>query len=573
MIGKFEEEPTLLNNALLAGEVDLTFRLKNTGVDTVLKDSLAYGYIELDTERNPIDTVMSYYEWTGVLEPDSSVIIKPGSIVVEEQTRYEIGGWSFSPNDQLDDYPFSDTTGGEFFTYSAGQLIEDFDGKTFAPDGWQVDGNWSDDMPILMRRKFPAGQFPVVAQDAQDAPANLITPSVHIDENHNQLLFDLFGAENETGGLDKSEEGNSFLAVKYTQEISGGWETLITFDMSVEGDQVQVKKVDLSPIPEGDYYLAFHAYSTFDGTNFIGGTLVGVDNVMGPPLTDATSTDLAVEEVDFIREFVKSGEDTISITTSIKNTGIETQSGASFDYTLDEEVIGTGTVPELAYNEVFSDTLEYVVPQTSGIHHIGVTLEADDNPENNSKSFETLFYDETMNTFGFESGIPPGWYPERTPAAGWQVISEPDYSYEGSQFAACGSNPEPNKEGTKAGPYENVRLIADQFRVSPGNSTLYFAARRMHVLDPNSEEESTLQIEYSRDRSGSWSELGEEIVLTNKWTLYKIDLSSLPEDEYIFAFSASSDILMMMGNAMTPRIRAPASSEIPLIISNVGWRY
>ena len=556
----------LLNNTILSGDIKYKFELINFGTDTVTQDSIAYGYISMDYEGNPLDTILAYYEMSDSLYPGTSMIIEPGSMNIEGGAVYGIGGWSYKPNGEQDEYPMNDSTGGNFYVYSPGQVVEKFEQTDFPPYGWQSDGAWSTELPFFIvkeKSKYFEENVAAAIQNSDDPLANLITPKVTVDENHSSLLFDLAGILNGFMPPPKSS-GNSFLLIKYTQDLSSGWNILVTYDMAEEGDNIQFKMVDLSSLTGGDYYFSFSTYSTFSGLNPLNGTGVAIDNVVMPVRANATSNDLAAVEADYFHEFIKTGEDAIFVTSNILNNGTDKQTNVSLNYKIDGEIIGSSVIDSIDPNESIMDTVEYNVIQDAGLHNVEVVLPDDDDNSNNTNSFSTVFYDSTMLTYGFESGFPQYWSPEMTPEAQWNIVPDGMYSYEGNYMAICGSGLFKENKNEKAGPFEDVKLYTDKYYVSD-NDKFYFTARKLYFLEPQSEEESTLELFYATSKEGPWNKIGETIELTNEWVLHDIDVSTLPEDDYYFAFSASSDYydaaMDMSGIVLLDFVHTPMKSR------------
>jgi hypothetical protein len=343
--------------------------------------------------------------------------------------------------------------------------------------------------------------------------------------------------------VDKESTGNSFLLIKYTQDLSSGWNTLKTLDMSKEGDVPKRQMLDLSSLIGGSYYFSFHTYSTYNGDDFLGKSAVAIDNVIGPVVENLKTNDLAVKEFDFIKEFIKAEDDVIDIIAEIENIGTETQTNVSFNYLIDGQVIGSGVIDEIGYRESVKDTIKCRVKETKGKHQFNVQLSKDEDSTNNYESFETVFYDNTMNIFGFENGsIPLSWIPEsKRSGVRWNVGTQSHEStiYEGA-YSAYVESGGILKDG-KAGPYEDLRLITEKVFVGGEMNKFYFAAGRFHFFDVHSEKESSLKLQYSISRSGPWYDVTEEIILTEEMKIYEADLSGIPEGEYYFAFSASSD--------------------------------
>jgi methionine-rich copper-binding protein CopC len=540
--GKIPEPDALLNNKILEGDVVYRFNLTNQGTDTITEDSIAYGYFKMDDEFNPVDTVIEYYKVNDSIFPGMQLTIEPGSLNLEGGSIYQIGGWSFKPNNTLDENPLNDTTGAEFYVYATGQLVEDFSGTIFPPPDWNDGEGWMNEEIYVRRLKMHTGSSPVILQDKNDPPADLITPKLKVGSDHHTLHFDLAG-ENNVAAVDKESTGNSFLLIKYTQDLSSGWNTLKTLDMSKEGDVPKRQMLDLSSLIGGSYYFSFHTYSTYNGNDFLGKSGVAIDNVIGPVVENLNTNDLAVKEFDFLREFIKAEDDAIDIIAEIENNGTETQANVSIDYLLDGQVIGSGVIGEIGYRERAKDTLKCIVTEASGKHQFEVQLSKDDDSTNNHESFETVFYDNTMNIFGFENGsLPSNWLPERSSGGvSWNVGSIPEETsrYEGNYSAYVESGRKTIEE--KAGPYEDLRLTTEKIYLGGNMDKFYFAASRYHFLDVYSEAESSLKLQYSTSRSGPWYDVTEEIILTEEMKIYEADLSGIPVGEYYFAFSASSE--------------------------------
>ncbi len=412
-----------------------------------------------------------------------------------------------------DDNTANDELTGSIEVIPPGMLLEDFEAATFLPNGWTETANavnWgqsaSTDFYTI------DGKSAYIVHDFESPEEMLITPQLTLDGSITELTYQAFDG-NGSYGL-----GSGIIQVKYSTDAS----TWTDIGAAVVLDQAdpQTITVDLSSIPNGDYYFAFAATSDFDSEGF--SSLTSIDNVEGPVIAGLSDNDLAVETINYPSNFVYAGDE-VTITAKVKNVGLVAQTGTEVSLVIDGGTPMTANIGTLGYGQ--SEMVEFTwTATTGGSHTFEASVTADDNTANDSYTMDAVVTEEGMLTEGFEDTFAPaGW----TADADWQQWTATwTPIHEGVAGAAAGNTagftdailatPKVDLTGTKA--YEELNFYA-----TLGNAGVGAA---------------DLDIVYSDDGT-TWTEIQGGIVPNETMDLYTIDLSAIPDGQYYLGFRAS----------------------------------
>lgn len=547
--------PSYDKNFIIEGDYNVKFEQTNYGVANLTEDSIAWGNLTLDLiTGQPTDTAWGTpVKWTGDLATNDKDTIEVGTVSLTGGQAYGIGGWTYMPNGVPDEAPENDTLGNNYYVFKPGQLIETFEGGKVPPMNWDADpAGWDTET------QYPVdGISASIWQNIENTERkDLYTPKLTLDGTINHLFFEIAGVNNEAGS------GSSKLTVKYAETMEGPWTDLVTYDMATEGDDPHTKAVDLSSISEGDYYFAFSAVSDFDYVDMLTGqrysSAVVIDNLAGPIKANVNNNDLAVVNLDYDpHDFMTVGNDTAEVIATIQNVGLLEQKGFDVTLSINGESVATKTVDSLAYNGMEEVVFEFSPEVAGEVITLQASTPDDDNTDNNSMSINVVGVDNSMNTYDFEFGLPSGWS-----ANGWFSAISDVYSYDGTSLVVCDGD-------ASAGPWEDYKLITEKYSTKGSFDKFYFYARRLHP-DPSLDYQSTIELMYTNEIGGSWTKTGETIELTDEYKLYSVDVSSLPEGEYYFAFNASSGYIDSQGNignvlmdhVVTPPYPGPAVDNL-----------
>jgi hypothetical protein len=149
-----------------------------------------------------------------------------------------------------------------------GNLAEGFEGTV---DGWSAGAEWT----LWNAAWLPPyeGALSIAAGGSTFAESYLITPMVTIGADDELNFYAAFGNQ----GV-----GPADLSVAYSAD-GAVWTGLVSG--IIPNDVMELYTVDLSGVTPGDYYLAFIASATFDGSF---STWITIDHVIGPELTPQT---------------------------------------------------------------------------------------------------------------------------------------------------------------------------------------------------------------------------------------------------------------------------------------------
>jgi hypothetical protein len=240
------------NKASTEQSKTVSFKVDDVEVGTATTATLAFG---------DVDTVS--FEWTPTTAANYAIAAE---VPADENTD----------NDVLE---------ANLVVASSTQLAEDFEGD-FLPLGWaQNESGWIQTGASL------SGENAAFIVHSVGAPEEmLVTRPVILDGSITTLSYWTNGLNNVYGF------GSSTLQLKYKEVGGTTWTDLgAADDYAVSGDGARWVEVDLSAIPNGNYYFAFAATTTFDYTGYNSG--VRIDAVVGPELmTLQTVTFNAVDE-------------------------------------------------------------------------------------------------------------------------------------------------------------------------------------------------------------------------------------------------------------------------------------
>lgn len=396
-----------------------------------------------------------------------------------------------------------------FFSLPAGSLAEDFNLGNPVPGDWTETANsvsWETGDDTFFFNMFD--DFALIGQVATDPEEMLITPEVILDGSINMFSYWL------TGGNNIYDFGSSTVQVKYQAADTRVWADLgAPIDLATN-ESLQYITLDLTGIPYGTYQFAFAVSSTFDYSTYL--SWVGIDNVVGPRLASVSTNDLSVTKVNYPNQIITEGE-TAVLSATIKNTGLNTQSGTQVTFTIDDgRTVLTTNIGTLNYNETEIVTVNYTT--VGGRHSITASVPADENLANNSATTQGVIAEASHMAEGFEGAI-EGWYADE-----YWALNSIDWlpPYEGSLALYC-----------YGGTFTDSRLIAPQV-VLTGSEELNFYAS----FGNQSIGAATLAVDYSAD-GVTWTNILPAFAPGETSQLYTVDLSSIPAGVYYLSFVGS----------------------------------
>ncbi|MCB5268677.1 MAG: choice-of-anchor J domain-containing protein, partial [Candidatus Cloacimonetes bacterium] len=398
-----------------------------------------------------------------------------------------------------------------FFSLPAGSLAEDFNLGDPVPGEWSETATtvaWEMGDDTFFFNMFDS--FTMIGQVATDPEEMLITPEVILDGSINKFSYWLAGGNNIYG------YGSSTVQVKYQAPGTRVWTNLgAPIDLATN-EALQYVSLDLSAIPNGTYQFAFAVSSTFDYSTYL--SWVGIDNVVGPRLADVVMNDLAVTQVNYPNQIISDGE-TAVLSATIKNNGLNPQSGTQVTFTInDGRTVLTTNIGTLNYNETEIVTVNYST--VGGRHTITASVPADDNLTNNSATTQGIIAVEGNLAEGFE-GTVDGWTVGDT---SYWAITNVDWlpPYEGNWAAYC-----------YGATFTDDRLVTPKL-VLTGSEELNFYAS----FGNQSTGAASLAVDYSAD-GVTWTNILPAFAPTENSQLYTVDLSTIPAGEYYLAFNGS----------------------------------
>jgi len=398
-----------------------------------------------------------------------------------------------------------------FFSLPAGSLAEDFNLADPVPGEWSETATtvaWDAGDDTFFFNMFDS--FALIGQVATDPEEMLITPEVVLDGTVTKLSYWLAGGNNIYG------YGSSTVQVKYQAADTRVWTPLGDPIDLANGEGPMYISLDLSAIPNGTYQFAFAVSSTFDYSTYL--SWVGIDNVVGPRLADVVMNDLAVTQVNYPNQIISDGE-TAVLSATIKNNGLNPQSGTQVTFTInDGRTVLTTNIGTLNYNETEIVTVNYTT--VGGRHTITASVPADDNLTNNSATTQGIIAVEGNLAEGFE-GTVDGW--TLGDASQWTLNNITWLPpYEGNWAAYC-----------YGATFTDDRLITPKV-VLTGAEELNFHAS----FGNQSTGAASLAVDYSADGE-TWTNILPAFAPTETSQPYTVDLSSIPAGEYYLAFNGS----------------------------------
>ncbi|MDD3893059.1 MAG: CARDB domain-containing protein [Bacteroidales bacterium] len=341
-------------------------------------------------------------------------------VVTANYTATALGTFAIEASVAADENPANDMVSGSITIFQAGALFEDFEGD-FLPNGWTetaTENSWSqEDRDINGLSAF-------LIHDISNAEEMLITPKLTLDGTVNELSY---WADDGNGSYGY---GSAQIQIKYSAD-GIDWTDVGDLAILDADDPVQFI-VDLSAIPNGDYYFAFATSSTFEHEGY--NSLTAIDDVAGPVIADLLANDLSIAALDYPREFIYDGED-LSIFVNVKNVGTAFRTGVELTLSVDGVEAETHTLGSLGYGQ--SEIVEFSFIAVAGRYTFTATLAADDNLENNTRTTQGVVVAEGQLAEGFEgTWVPTLWEAE----TGWRYWDQ-DWTaqWEGVRSAACGN--------------------------------------------------------------------------------------------------------------------------------------
>ncbi len=270
-----------LSGVYEAATKDIEVIVKNYGADTLRTCDVNWA-IDNGTEVDE----QSVYSWSGELAQFESDTIVLGDYNFANRGDYTVFAYTSLPNGNQDANSVNDTVEVSLSIYETGQLFETYEAGSFE-NGWSAEDDWivGTDQPYM-------GSYDAqVTQMDGDPAAEMITPKLVIDGSIDELSFFASGMNNEAG------YGSSKLQIMYSVDKEN-WENVgELIDFAVVGDNYKKYSVDLSNIPNGEYFLAFFATSDFYyyywGYYY---SSIFIDNVVGPYRTAPVVSDFTPED-------------------------------------------------------------------------------------------------------------------------------------------------------------------------------------------------------------------------------------------------------------------------------------
>ena len=501
--------------------------------------------VNIEWEVNAVGQTL--YDWTGSLTTGQTEQVTLGSYDFSAGGDFNIKANTNLPNDVADVVNDNDTAEVDVFGLQPGQLSEDFEGN-WLPDGWLTidDGDpnsWAKDN---FKNHTTDGEYSVIIYYNAAAHDDwLIAPQLAPTAGNYTFSFWALRSW--------SEEFNVMLSTTGTNKTDFTV-TIASNESPVSADTWEEFSYDLSAYNGTDIYVAIQAIST--DQNYL-----CIDDVLGPVKAGISNNDLAVESIIYPTDYVFEG-DAVTIKAVIKNVGLNSQTANQFE--LDVNGVSTGltdNIGTILYDEI--DTLEFIWTSTgNGVMPFKVyQTVVDDNADNDTLSNDNLVLPVGMYTADFE--IP---YPRWNLDDGWIGNSVPPNpesfaAYNGTTSLMC------DNDGI-GDPYQDRKLISPRFVLDGTYQELYFYGKRVNTLG---DDTTSIQMKYSANPDGPWTNVGDSIYLTFDWELYIVDLSGITNGEYYFAFSASStfDYLTYVGYALIDHVAGPAIPQYNVSVNKI----
>ncbi|MFP4447132.1 MAG: Ig-like domain-containing protein [Bacteroidales bacterium] len=267
------------SNLYEEGEQEIEVILQNYGADT-LKN------VDVNVEISQGDETIaeSTEEWTGKLAENERDTLVVTSYNFDNPGEHTIKAYTASPNGEEDINPENNEASVSIEIFVAEQLKEDFEEGEFV-NGWENDELWevSDVFP------YSGSYHSIIDHNMYDSEAKMITPKVQIDGSVNTLSFYAIGGYNQEG------MGSSKLQIMYSTDKENWEEVGQEIDFAEEDESAYEKyEIDLD-IPQGEYYLAFSAISDFYYIDPDVGSIIAIDNILGPFLAGPDVASLSPE--------------------------------------------------------------------------------------------------------------------------------------------------------------------------------------------------------------------------------------------------------------------------------------
>lgn len=440
-----------------------------------------------------------------------------------------------------------------------GLLLEDFEGGAVPPYGWEVttggdyawtlgdDNTWFGTMDNF---------FAVMEADVNGVPDTLVSPQLTLDGSVTEFSYDVIGGNNTYG------YGNMFIQIMYSADKVTWTNVGTAHDMSAD-DARHYVSVDISAIPNGDYYFAIEATSTFNLSGYT--SWVGIDNIAGPVIAGLSANDLMITDVTYPHDFVMDGAAT-TITATVKNAGTSAQTGTVITLQMDGGSDMTATIGTLAYGE--SEVVNFSWTAIAGQHTFSASVAADDNATNDTGSDIGIAVGTGWLYEGFESGtfVPAKW--EGDVDGHWFDWTDPFVgTREGTHVAGTATS--------TAGTYTDAMLATPKVTLTGAASEFlaFYAALGNDGVGANQ-----LDVAYSADKV-TWTDIATDLSLTDKMQLFSYDLSAIPAGDYYIGFRAAGagdgtySTLIALDHVVAPMLTPPSTEADFLTYSidgNVG---
>lgn len=425
-----------------------------------------------------------------------------------------------------DDENANNSKSKNVIVYRIGELVESFEESTTnLPAGWLTDANgWN----ILRPTNFTPQEGQNVAYYGVPGGYNnvkLMSPMVSVNTN-TKLSFWLADLNSRAGAL--NEFGFGTLQVKHSQN-GIDWTNIgpvISFAEYVPR-VFYPHEINLGTLTPGDYFIGFFASSTFNYEDYA--SVVYLDLVSGPNAI-LPNHDAALLNSKYTEKFYYEGDDVLLVST-IKNSGLTEIDLLAYSVKVDDDIVTEASVENILYQQTRNSSVSFAAP-AEGVYNINVTLENDDDPDNNSKDISLV----VLNPFQLSEDFTGNTYQDWTfdpDEDGWVVSG---FSFAQGNRAAF--------VGTPHG-YSDHRLITPLVSISAQYNTINFKLAGLNNAYgfENGHGYATLQIEYSADGT-IWNPIGDPITLNTVgnqiWTNQTVDLSSLTDGDYYISFNASS---------------------------------
>lgn len=435
------------------------------------------------------------------------------------------GNWVLYASVPADEDATNDGISKNIKVYRVGELVESFEGSLELPEGWMtdeagwevIDAGFAQEGGKVAMYGIPGGYTDVM----------LMSPMVTVGE---ETSLEFYVADLNSKAGFENDFGYGSLQVKYSTDGTTWTDigALIEFS-DYEPRVFQHQEIDLSSLDAGNYFIGFFASSTFNYEDFA--SVVYLDLVGGPDAILPTS-DAALMSIAYPKAFYYENSP-VAITSNIKNNGLNTLEEVAYSVLIDDGEVASSSVVDLLYQQTKQDMVTINAP-VEGVYALSVALADDDDLDNNTKNMELTVLNSFQLAEDFTGASLDNWtFDPLSDADGWTTTSQ---SGAAGSVAAFVSQPDG---------YADLRLITPLVTVSADYNELHFNLASLNNAFgfENGHGFSTLQIEYSTDGT-TWTAIGDPITLNDVgngvWTKQMVDVSSLADGDYHFAFNASS---------------------------------